>query len=45
MARDIPDTADIGDGRAAEFHHDARHGGRSSLRSFGRKRPEKSRFP
>ncbi len=25
VARDIPDAADVGDGRPAEFHHDARH--------------------
>ena len=25
MARDVADTVDIGDGRAAEFHHEAAH--------------------
>jgi hypothetical protein len=25
MARDVADTIDIGDGRAAEFHHEAAH--------------------
>ena len=30
MARDVADAADVGHGRSAEFHHDARHGKRVS---------------
>ena len=26
VPRDVADAADVGDGRPAEFHHDARHG-------------------
>ena len=26
VARDVADAVDVGDGRSAEFHHDARHG-------------------
>ena len=27
VARDVSDAGDVGDGRAAEFHHEASHGG------------------
>ena len=34
VARDVPDAVDVGDGRPAEFHHDARHAKAALLGSW-----------